>query len=74
MATRQIMSRAPRQRALRRQSGGCRALSMPLSLLRWTGIDSPYEPPEHPEMRIDTTKFTAEQAADRIVEELLKRR
>jgi bifunctional enzyme CysN/CysC len=36
----------------------------------FTGIDSPYEPPEHPEMRIDTTSLTPEQAADRVIEHL----
>ena len=40
-------------------------------LKNFTGIDSPYEPPENPEIRVDTTKLTAEQAADLIVEKLL---
>jgi bifunctional enzyme CysN/CysC len=43
-------------------------------LKNFTGIDSPYEAPENPEIRIDTTQVSAEQAADTIVEELLKRR
>jgi bifunctional enzyme CysN/CysC len=33
----------------------------------FTGIDSPYEPPEEPEIRIDTTILSAEAAADQIV-------
>jgi len=41
-------------------------------LKNFTGIDSPYEAPLNPEIRIDTTKLTVEQAADVIVEELLK--
>jgi len=40
-------------------------------LKNFTGIDSPYEPPAAPEIRIDTTELTPEQAADRIVEHLL---
>jgi bifunctional enzyme CysN/CysC len=40
-------------------------------LANFTGIDSPYEPPEHPEIRIDTTTMTPEQAADLIVERLI---
>ncbi|RVQ68687.1 sulfate adenylyltransferase subunit CysN [Croceicoccus ponticola] len=40
-------------------------------LKNFTGIDSPYEVPEAPELRIDTTKMTAEEAADRIVEYVL---
>jgi bifunctional enzyme CysN/CysC len=31
----------------------------------FTGISSPYEPPEKPEIRIDTTKLSAEAAANR---------
>ena len=40
-------------------------------LKNFTGIDSPYEAPEAPEIRIDTTAMTAEEAADLIVERLL---
>jgi bifunctional enzyme CysN/CysC len=36
-------------------------------LVNFTGIDSPYEVPEHPEVRIDTSATTAEQAADEII-------
>ncbi|SFJ25867.1 sulfate adenylyltransferase subunit CysN [Caulobacter sp. UNC279MFTsu5.1] len=36
-------------------------------LKNFTGIDSPYEAPEHPELRIDTTKLDPVQAAERIV-------
>jgi len=39
-------------------------------LKNFTGIDSPYEEPESPEMRIDTTALDPEQAADRIIEHL----
>jgi bifunctional enzyme CysN/CysC len=40
-------------------------------LKNFTGIDSPYEAPESSEMRIDTTKLTAEQAADAIIARLI---
>ena len=40
-------------------------------LKNFTGIDSPYEAPETPEIRIDTTAMTIEQAADQIIEFLL---
>ena len=36
-------------------------------LANFTGIDSPYEPPEHPELRIDTVELSADEAADKIV-------
>jgi len=40
-------------------------------LKNFTGIDSPYEPPENPEIHIDTSKMTPEQAADLIVERIV---
>jgi len=39
----------------------------------FTGIDSPYEPPEQPEIHFDTTRNSAEQAADVIIEHLRSR-
>ena len=36
-------------------------------LVNFTGIDSPYEPPENPELHIDTTRTSIEQAAERII-------
>ena len=41
-------------------------------LKHFTGIDSPYEPPEHPEIRVDTVQTTADQAADQIVAYVLQ--
>jgi bifunctional enzyme CysN/CysC len=38
----------------------------------FTGIGSPYEPPEAPEIRIDTTRMTPEEAADEIVRYLTR--
>nr|MBP8182000.1 adenylyl-sulfate kinase [Acidimicrobiia bacterium] len=36
-------------------------------LPNFTGIDSPYEAPANPEVRIDTTALDAEAAAEQIV-------
>jgi bifunctional enzyme CysN/CysC len=41
------------------------------ALANFTGIDSPYEAPMAPEIHIDTTRVTPQQAADLIVEKLL---
>jgi len=40
-------------------------------LKNFTGIDSPYEAPEAPQIRIDTTKMSAEEAAELIVSKLI---
>ena len=39
-------------------------------LKNFTGVDSPYEVPEHPDVRIDTTRLSAEEAARVILERL----
>jgi bifunctional enzyme CysN/CysC len=57
-----------------RDAKGLYAKARAGQLKNFTGIDSPYEPPEAPEIHIDTTELSAEEAADRIVDELLKRR
>ena len=41
-------------------------------LTNFTGIDSPYEVPESPEIHIDTRQHSPEEAADRIIDFLLE--
>ena len=59
--------------AERRDPKGLYAKARAGEIANFTGIDSPYEPPETPDIRVDTTELSAEQAADLIIEELLKR-
>ena len=40
-------------------------------LKNFTGIDSPYEAPESPEIHVDTARISPEQAADLIVEQIV---
>jgi len=54
----------PLEEAERRDVKGLYAKARSGELKNFTGISSPYEAPEHPEIRIDTTKTTAEQAAE----------
>ena len=42
-------------------------------IMHFTGISSPYEAPENPELHIDTTAMTSAEAADRILQALLAR-
>jgi len=42
-------------------------------LKNFTGIDSPYEPPEAAELTLDTSALTAEEAADGLVSFLVER-
>ena len=69
----EIFVDTPLAEAERRDAKGLYAKARAGELANFTGIDSAYEPPEQPEIHIDTLALSAEQAADRIVEELLKR-
>ena len=56
-----------------RDTKGLYAKARAGGLANFTGIDSPYEPPEKPDIHIDTTTMSAEAAADTIVEALVER-
>ncbi|WP_395153346.1 sulfate adenylyltransferase subunit CysN [Ilumatobacter sp.] len=60
----------PIEVAEQRDPKGLYAKARAGELANFTGIDSPYEAPESPEIRIDTTEVSAEEAADRIIEAL----
>ena len=53
--------------AERRDVKGLYAKARRGEIRHFTGISSPYEAPENPEIRVDTTKLTAEGAADVIM-------
>jgi bifunctional enzyme CysN/CysC len=57
----------PLAEAERRDVKGLYAKARAGELKNFTGVDSPYEPPEHAEIRIDTTRLSPEDAAERIV-------
>jgi bifunctional enzyme CysN/CysC len=56
----------PLAEAERRDVKGLYAKARAGELKNFTGISSPYEAPENPEIRIDTTRISAEEAAERI--------
>ena len=41
------------------------------NLKNFTGIDSPYEEPESPEIRVNTVQMTVDEAADYIIRQIL---
>ena len=43
-------------------------------LANFTGVDAPYEPPENPEVRVDTTSTAADAAAQAVVDALVRLR
>jgi bifunctional enzyme CysN/CysC len=60
----------PLEVAERRDVKGLYAKARRGELRNFTGIDSPYEPPVSPELRIDTATVTVEAAAEAILERL----
>ena len=67
----EIFIDTPLEEAERRDVKGLYKKARAGQLKNFTGIDSPYEAPETPEIRIDTTAMSPEAAADLIVEHLL---
>jgi len=70
----EIFVDTPLAEAEQRDAKGLYAKARAGELKNFTGIDSPYEAPAAPEIRIDTTVLNAEEAADLIVARLLERR
>jgi len=62
----------PLDEAERRDVKGLYAKARAGELPNFTGIDSPYEAPENPELWIDTTELSAEQAAEQIVNAIIE--
>ena len=62
----------PLDEAEKRDVKGLYAKARAGELPNFTGIDSPYEAPENPELWIDTTKLSAEQAAEEIVTAIME--
>ena len=62
---------APLAEAERRDVKGLYKRARAGQLKNFTGVDSPYEAPENPEITIDTMKVDAAKAAELIVSRLL---
>jgi bifunctional enzyme CysN/CysC len=63
----------PIEECMRRDPKGLYAKARTGAIPNFTGIDSPYEPPETPEIHLATIDADAEALADRLIEELRKR-
>ena len=61
---------APLAEAEKRDTKGLYRKARAGEILNFTGIDSPYEAPEHAEIHIDTLAMSPEEAAELIVEKL----
>ncbi len=68
----EIFVDTPLEEAERRDPKGLYKKARRGELKHFTGIDSAYERPEHPEITLDTSHATAEQSAERILGHLLE--
>ncbi len=67
----EIFIDTPIEEAERRDVKGLYKKARAGEIANFTGISSPYEAPANPEIRIDTTRTTPEQAAEQIVEAIM---
>ncbi|MEG3179726.1 sulfate adenylyltransferase subunit CysN [Sphingomonas sp. LT1P40] len=67
----EIFIDTPLEEAERRDVKGLYKKARAGEIANFTGISSPYEAPLNPEIRIDTTRITPEQAAEQIVEAIM---
>ncbi len=63
----------PLEECERRDPKGLYARARAGEILNFTGVDSPYEPPEHPEIVLPTHEMSADECARRVLAELERR-
>jgi bifunctional enzyme CysN/CysC len=69
----EIFVDTPIEECMRRDPKGLYARSREGKLKNLTGVDSPYETPENPEIVVDTWQGSAEDAARRVLDKLKER-
>jgi bifunctional enzyme CysN/CysC len=70
----EIFVDTPLEDCIRRDPKGLYAKATAGRLEHFTGLDSPYEPPEAPEIRVATVGISPEAAAERVLDELRDRK
>lgn len=69
----EIFVDTPLDQVEKRDPKGLYARARAGAIANFTGVSSPYEPPERPELRLDTTRHSAEELADQVVDFLDRR-
>ena len=67
----EIFVDAPIEVCIARDPKGLYKKAQAGTIKNFTGFDSPYEPPQDPEIHIDTSEVSAEKAAEQIVQRLI---
>ena len=68
----EVFVHAPLEVAEKRDPKGLYKKARRGELGNFTGVDSPYETPEHPDVRLDTTRLSAEDGASAILQHLAR--
>ncbi len=63
----EVYVKCPLEECIRRDPKGLYARALRGEIKHFTGVSDPYEPPENPELVLDTTKVSADENADRLV-------
>jgi bifunctional enzyme CysN/CysC len=66
----EIFVDTPIEECVRRDPKGLYAKAMSGAIKNFTGVSSPYEPPENPELRINTVSGSPEQTAQIVLSHL----
>lgn len=66
----EIYISTPFEECERRDVKGLYAKARAGEIKNFTGLDDPYEPPTHPELEIDTTNISLDEAVQRVIEYL----
>jgi adenylylsulfate kinase len=66
----EIFVATPLDECERRDVKGLYARARRGEIRNFTGIDDPYEPPEHPELTLDTRALSVDQCVDRVLDRL----
>ena len=70
----EIFVDTPLEECIERDPKGLYAKARTGAIKNFTGIDSPYEPPEHPDFHLHPTGDGPQQVAERLLRELEERR
>jgi len=66
----EVYTRCPLEVCMKRDVKGMYKKALAGSLPHFTGVDDPYEEPEHPELIVDTDKETLEECVDKVLRKL----
>jgi adenylylsulfate kinase len=69
----EVYVKCPLEECIRRDPKGLYKKALRGEIAHFTGVSDPYEPPEDPELVLDTVAYTAEENAGKLVEAVLAR-